>query len=107
MGDLVAAQRTFDEALRIYPHDIFLRVRYATLLAKIGHEDLAEENLAVARKVDPRATNGWYALLTKGSVRAFYQARSEPETVAEPNELKPSAAVLQYLDKTPGDVTQP
>jgi O-antigen ligase len=107
LDDPASAQRTFEEALRIFPHDIFLQVRYAVFLQKLGRNAEADEHLGIARKVDLRFANGWYALLTKGSVRAFYQSRSEHDTVAEPSELKPDAAVLQYLDKAPDGITQP
>jgi hypothetical protein len=58
--------------------------------------------LAAAREIDKRQADGWYNLLTIGSVWAFYAARENAD-LAAPAELRPEAAVLEYLDKPPGE----
>ncbi len=99
-GDQEAEFRTFDKALRIYPRSAFLRVRYAIELAKASRTDAADEQLATAREIDLKQANGWYSLITRGSVRTFYDSLSDVN-IAPPAKLRPEAAVIQYLDKNP------
>jgi O-antigen ligase len=101
-GDTRLAQASLEDGLKIFPRSTFLRVRYGLLLAKSGLDSLAEDEFTAARKIDVRQANGWYELLTQGSVRAFYAARADA-AIAPPAELIPNSAVLLYLDKTPGE----
>ena len=99
-GDHDAEFGTFDEALRIFPRSVFLRVRYAIQLESVSRIDDAAAQLAAARDIDGKQANGWYSLITRGSLRSFYDANSDDE-IAPPAELKPDVAVYQYLDKDP------
>ena len=99
-GDLSAAAGAFTDGLRIYPRSVFLRVRYATLLKKMGREAEATSQIALARSIDARQADGWYSLLKNGSVIAFYAAQNDP-SLAAPSDLRPEVAVLQFLDKAP------
>ncbi|HTH52108.1 MAG TPA: O-antigen ligase family protein, partial [Pyrinomonadaceae bacterium] len=101
-GDLTAANEALDEALRIFPRSVFLRLRHSLLLQKEGRSDDAEAELDAARRIDLRQADGWYNLMTRGSVRAFYDARSDAN-IAPPADLTPQSAVLRYLDKPPGE----
>jgi O-antigen ligase len=100
-GDRDAEFSTFDEALRIYPRSVFLHVRYSVELDKTSRTAAADQQLAAARDIDKKQANGWYSLITRGSVRTFYDARTSDD-MAAPAELAPDIAVIQYLDKNPG-----
>ncbi len=99
-GETAEAEQTFNEALRIYPRSVFLRVRYVTMLETAGRDNDATAQLTAARDIDKRQADGWYNLFKIGSVRAFYAAR-ENSDIAAPAELLPEAAVIEYLDKPP------
>jgi tetratricopeptide (TPR) repeat protein len=92
--------RTFDEALRVYPRSVFLRIRYSIELEKASLHDASRDQLAIAGEIDSKQANGWHELLTLGSTRAFYDAR-ENHAIAAPADLLPQVAVYQYLDKGP------
>ncbi len=100
-GDHDAEFSTFDEALRIFPRSVFLRVRYAIELEKTSRTDAAAAQLAAAHDIDRKQANGWHSIITRGSLRAFYDAKGNDD-MAPPAELKPDVAVYQYLDKDPG-----
>jgi hypothetical protein len=53
-----------------------------------------------ARSIDPRHAAGWYEIIRRGSVRAYYNAVNDP-SLAAPTELRPNNAVLEYLDQPP------
>ncbi|MFL6373375.1 MAG: O-antigen ligase family protein [Pyrinomonadaceae bacterium] len=99
-GDQTAEFRTFEKALSIFPRSVFLRVRYGIELDKAQRPADAKAQLSFARAIDAKQANGWYSLITLGSVRSFYKARND-ETMAPPVDLKPDVAVLQYLDRSP------
>ncbi len=104
-GDLEAASATLEKALHIYPNSVFLRVRYALLLAGSGKNMDSDAQMEAARRIEPRQAAGWYQLIKKGSVAAFYAAQND-RGIAAPAELLPEKAVLMYLDKSP-DVSMP
>ena len=101
-GQPDSADHVFDEALRIYPRSVFLRIRYSRFLTDINRQADSAAQFAIARAIDKRQADGWSNLFEIGSVRAFYAARENRE-LAAPAELLPEAAVLEYLDKPPGE----
>lgn len=104
-GDAENVERTFDEAFRIFPRSVFLRVRYAMYLETAGHQARSDAQMLIARSIDKRQANGWFNVFKIGSVRAFYAAQQDPE-IAAPVDLLPDGAVLEYLDKPPGEAPQ-
>jgi pentatricopeptide repeat protein len=101
-GDLEAAERTFDEALRIFPRSVFLRVRYSVFLDERGRTEAAKDQLAIAREINASQATGWHNIITTGSVAAYFAAKTDPN-IAAPADLLPEAAVFEYLDKSPGE----
>jgi len=101
VGDRDGEFAAYDEALRIFPNSVFLRVRYSTELEKASAGEAAAKQLTIARNLDEKQANGWYSLITRGSVQSFYDARMS-EHMDAPVDLKPDMAVGQYLDKFPG-----
>ncbi|HQX56594.1 MAG TPA: O-antigen ligase family protein [Pyrinomonadaceae bacterium] len=101
-GDHIAARVTYQESLTIYPRSIFLRIEYTVFLEKLGDAVESARQLAVAREIDRPQANGWYKLITAGSLAAFYEAQTNKD-LAEPNALIPAGAVFQYIDKPPAN----
>ena len=95
-GDITGAEATYREATRIFANSVFVRIRHAIFLEKQGRAAEAEAQKSFAAEIDPRQARGWYEMITKGSVIAFYNAKADP-SIAEPNELKPQSAVPQYV----------
>ena len=99
-GDMVAADRTFIEALEIFPRSVFLRVRYAIFLDDMSRIVDADQHFAIAYGVDSSQAKGWSNIIKNGSVAAYYAAKSDP-AIASPVQLLPQAAVYEYLDENP------
>lgn len=97
-GDPNGSEATLREGLRIFPNSVFLRVKYANFLRDEKHDPAFESEMAYANSVDSRQAKGWDALLSRGSVAAYYAARAD-EGIARPAELHPQNAVLAYADK--------
>lgn len=75
-GQPKTAEQTMGEAIQIYPHSVFARVRYAVLLEQNGRLDEAARQLGVARRIDPQQTAGWYVFVKHGSETAARRARN-------------------------------
>jgi len=97
-GDQAAAEKTLNEAIKIFPRSVFLRVRFATFLEDAGKPAEAAAQMEFARTIDAKHANGWYQIIRNGSVAAFYAAKADP-SLAAPAELLPYNAVLEYLDE--------
>ncbi len=98
-GDLDAAERSMSEAVAIFPRSVFARVRFAVLLENNSKTDEASRQLEIAAKIDEKQAQGWYSIMTDGSVAAFLKAQSDPASAA-PADLQPQLAVLQFMDET-------
>lgn len=99
-GDISGADATYQESLRIYPRSIFLRTEFIVFLEKQGRSDDAAKHKEIARATDLKAANGWYQLITNGSVATFYLSQRD-ENVMAPANLVPADAVTQYVDPVP------
>jgi tetratricopeptide (TPR) repeat protein len=99
-GDAAEAEKTFTEAVAIYPRSPYLRVEFAIFLEETGREADAGYMRAAARQIDEKQANGWYSLIKDGSTAAFMRSQND-KTVAPPADLVPGNAVRQYLDKLP------
>lgn len=99
-GDIAAAEKTFTEAVAVFPRSTYLRAEFAVFLDSIGRRADADYMMAAARSIDSKQANGWHALITQGSVAAFYAAQNDA-SMAQPSDLVPGNAVRQYLDAVP------
>jgi O-antigen ligase len=95
-GDYVSAEKTLAEAVRVHPHSVFVQIRYALVLGQNGKINESNKYLEIARNLDKKQANGWYALISKGSLEAFNQAKNDAE-IAGPADLLPANAVPQYI----------
>jgi O-antigen ligase len=105
-GDTEAAERTLAEAARAYPRSVFLRVRHAAALEKVGRQAEAEVEMHQALLLDSRAARGWHELIVNDIDAATAAALRDPVAIAPPGELEPEEAVFVVLDeherRTPG-----
>jgi len=105
-GLMSEAEATFQEGLSVYPRSVFLRTEYTVFLEKQGRAVDAVRQLQISRDIDLGAANGWYQLVTKGSVDTYYLSQSDT-SITPPAELVPQAGVYAYLDATPSAQENP
>lgn len=95
-GDLPAAERTLAVASRAYPRSIFLLVRHAAALARIGRTVESDRQFAAALALDERTARGWHQLIYFDIDAAQIAAERNPR-IAYPGELTPMTAVFVVL----------
>ncbi len=97
-GDHKAAEQTLSQAVKVYPRSVFLRVRHAAALTKLGREQEAGQESAAALAIDGRAARGWHELIFRGLDAAALAARTDAN-IALPGELQPEGCVFVILDE--------
>jgi predicted Zn-dependent protease len=97
-GDLAGAERTLSEALKAYPQSIFLRVRHANVLARLGRTEEGDKQYKTAILLDGRMARGWYQFVSLGLEAATAAARNDA-TIAFPGELKPELCIFTVLEE--------
>jgi tetratricopeptide (TPR) repeat protein len=95
-GDLAAAEQTLASATRIYPRSVFLLVRHAAALSRMGRAEESAKEFAVAVSVDSRAARGWYQLINF-DIDAAMAAAKQDASIATPGELLPQNGVYVVL----------
>lgn len=98
IGDYKAAEQTLSQAVKVYPRSVFLRVRHAAALTKLGREQEAGQEYAAALTVNAKAARGWHELIFRGLDAAALAARTDA-SVALPGELQPEGCVFVILDE--------
>jgi O-antigen ligase len=94
--DLPAAERTLAYAVKVYPHSVFLLVRHAAALSRLGRSKESEVELSAALLIDSRAARGWYQLINF-DIDAALAAAKQDASIATPGELVPENAVYVVL----------
>ncbi|MDQ2936406.1 MAG: O-antigen ligase family protein [Acidobacteriota bacterium] len=94
--DLPAAERTLAYAVKVYPRSVFLLVRHAAALSRLGRTKESEVELSEAVLIDSRAARGWYHLINFDIDAAMVAAKRDT-TIATPGELVPESAVFVVL----------
>ncbi|MFN2516350.1 MAG: O-antigen ligase family protein [Pyrinomonadaceae bacterium] len=94
--DLPAAERTLSYAVRVYPRSVFLLVRHAAALSRLGRSKESEVELSAALLIDSRATRGWYHLINF-DIDAAMDSATQDASIAKPGELLPENAVFVVL----------
>lgn len=97
-GDLAASERTLDFASRVFPRSVFVRVRHAAALGRLGRAAEAESEMAAALLIDARGARGWQQLIERDIDPAIEAARRDPG-VALPGDLAPEEAVFAVLEE--------
>jgi O-antigen ligase len=95
-GDLGAAEQTLANAVRIYPRSVFLLVRHAAALARLGRTEESDSEFSAALLVDSRAARGWYQLINF-DIDAAMVAATQDTNIAMPGELLPQNGVFVVL----------
>jgi tetratricopeptide (TPR) repeat protein len=96
-GNYTLAEAAMHEAVSIFPGSVFARIRYAQTLEINQKSEEAATQTALAREIDLRQANGWRALIHDGDLNAFNASRRDDQ-IAAPAELRPMAAVYQFLE---------
>ena len=97
-GQTEAAERTLAEGARVYPRSVFMRVRHASALARLGRTQDSELEMRAALLLDSRAARGWRWLIDEDIDAAIAAARRDP-SVPMPGELQPEDAVFAVLEE--------
>jgi O-antigen ligase len=97
-GHLVAAEETFAKAVVVYPHSVFLLVRHAEALKRLGRIEDANVEFSRALTIDASAARGWQQLIVN-DIDAAYLASVNKNDVAPPSNLIPHAAMLSVLQE--------
>lgn len=100
-GRKEAAIKAVEEGIAVFPRSLYLRAYLALLLERSGDTLRAEHEMTIARALDAKQANGWYALIKLGSKEAYQVSRQDPNT-AGPAELLPQNAIYQYLNEDMG-----
>ncbi len=95
-GDPVASERTLAEAAKVYPRSVFILVRHAAALSRLGKSAESEKQFSEALAVDARAARGWYQLINF-DIDAALSAAQKDSSLAKPGELKPQTAIYVVL----------
>ena len=95
-GDLNASEQTLALASKAYPQSVFLLVRHAAALARVGRTEESDRQFAAALALDDRGARGWYQLINF-DIDAALAAAEKDSRLAKPGELKPQTAVFVVL----------
>jgi O-antigen ligase len=95
-GNLVAAEQTFAKAVVVYPRSVFLLVRHAEALKRLGRIEDSQAEFSRALMIDARAARGWQQLIVN-DIDAAYLASAKDNEVVPPGDLTPQAAMLSVL----------
>lgn len=95
-GDAVSSERTLAVAAKAYPHSVFILVRHAAALNRVGESTKSEEQFSEALALDARAARGWYQLINF-DIDAALSAAQRDSSLAKPGELKPQTAIHVVL----------
>lgn len=95
-GDLNAAECTLAFAAKVYPRSVFLLVRHAVALERLGRREESNIEFSAAILLNSRAARGWYQLMQYDIDEAFKSARQD-SGIAIPGDLLPENAVHMIL----------
>jgi tetratricopeptide (TPR) repeat protein len=95
-GDVAASEQTLAVAAKAYPRSVFILVRHAAALSRLGKHEESEKRFAEALAVDERAARGWYQLINF-DIDAALSAAQKDSSLAKPGELKPQTAIYVVL----------
>jgi O-antigen ligase len=95
-GDLPAAEQTLAYAVTVYPHSVFLLVKHAASLSRLGRSKESDGEFSAALLLDARSARGWYHLINF-DIDAALVAAQQDHAIATPGELLPENAVYVVL----------
>ncbi|MBD0373418.1 MAG: O-antigen ligase family protein [Pyrinomonadaceae bacterium] len=98
-GETERGTETLAEGLRVYPLSVFLRVRHASVLKKMGKDEEAQSELARAVSIEEAWARGWWELINSGKDATVAAAKAAPGRVAPPGNLSPRDAVFMVLSE--------
>lgn len=91
------AEKTLEEALRVFPQSVFLLTAHAAHLQKTDNFVKSEIELTKAMEINPQQAESWWIAQTEGTAKLTIDASGE-ETLVEVMDLKPSEAIFSVLD---------
>lgn len=98
-GELEAAERTLAAGVRVYPQSVFMLVRHAASLRRVGRDREAELEMSDALLINSRIARGWQQLIENDIDAAIAAVKRDPSGVAMPGEFQPEDAVFAILQE--------
>jgi predicted Zn-dependent protease len=92
-GDDIVAEKTMEEARKLYPRSVFVLARYAYLLETNGKLSESAAVLERAKSFERREANTWWSFLNEGSNVAAAKALKNDADFKPLMDLKPLSAV--------------
>jgi Tfp pilus assembly protein PilF len=93
----VEAEKTFIEALKIYPRSVFLRTAYAAFLKEKGKDSEWQTEYEKASQVNPTQAKSWWIAHTEG-INNLTQLENRDKSVVKAMELLPNEGIYALLD---------
>lgn len=97
-GQFQEAEAVMARACEIYPQSVFLKVRYAIILDKIGKTAESEKQFEIARRIDEKQAETWRLLITDGALRTSENAKNNKQ-ILPLMKLKPVHALYAILEE--------
>lgn len=95
-GDPAAAERSFANAVAMYPLSTFARTRHAFLFDKAGNTESADSELNRARKISSADAATWWTMMNDGARKASENANAD-KTISPIMDLTPTASIYAIL----------
>ena len=96
LGETKAAEEALAETLEIFPHSIYARTHYATLLKQNGKIDRSIEEFEIANKLNPNEAKSWKLIFEDSVLTATLESQKNKDLVA-PDELYPHNVIIAVL----------
>ena len=90
------ANKTFEEAMLVYPRSIFLRTAYAAFLKRQGDPMAADIHYQKAVEIDPKQAKSWQFAHDEGLERLSIVSHSDPDYI-KPMDLPPADGALALV----------
>lgn len=97
-GDFQEAKKTLARACEIYPHSVFLRIRYSVILKENNNFTEAEKQLEIAKSLDGKQAETWRSLVTNGAMRTVENSKTNKQ-ILPLAELKPEPNLYAILNE--------
>ncbi len=95
-GNPAAAERSFSNAVKMYPLSPFTRTRYAFILQENGKSDRSVSELEQSRRIGAADTATWWTMMNEGARKASENANKD-KSISPIMDMAPNAAIYAIL----------
>lgn len=98
-GDNISAEKTMARAATLYPHSVFVLVRYGILQRENGKLTASAETLKRAGQIDGRAARTWQTMISQGFRVASLKETVDRNDLAAVMDLQPQSGIFAVLSE--------